>query len=268
MSSKVKRLWPGFLIAVLSLLALGLTVFPFVSAGIEAIHFTQDPDMAYLGNGLNFIQTRRIHFILHPGVPTQVLIAAINLPFFLYSKVVGVGFEEWIYQNFDSILYYNRVIQSLILSMSIGLWLVALWKMTKSASALLLAWCFLFVYRELPTYGMAIMNENTGFLILSIWLLVLVNIVNEASHSRKLSSFFLIAISAVGFSNKFTNIFMPMISFLLPQLLKSGNSKERFRMFCAHASAFLTCFAIFVCSFVIYFLVVCICLLCFSSITC
>jgi hypothetical protein len=201
----------GFLLSVLLFLS---SFIQILSAGRDATFFLTDPDVAYTANGLSYLIDGRTYYTAHPGVQTAQLIALGNLPLKLYQGVFEptISFKDWVFLNFDLVLAYNRIFQSMILGAGLFIFLASIFYLTHSYLWILFTWLALLAYSHLPTFGVTVINENTSFLILSLW----AGAFALYQQTKKESwLFWLSVIAGISISNKFTNVSLCLVTLIL-----------------------------------------------------
>lgn len=203
-----------------------LFIFPIIRSGLSATFYTIDPDVSYVSNALSYIKYGQIHYIDHPGTPTILLFSLLLTPARAYLKfVIHTPFILWSLMNLDLIFYLTRLVQSLIMALALGGFLLAVFRSNRSLSVGVFSWLSLLAYSTFPFLASSISPETLSFLIFSVWLNLFV------SFTQTGSKFFLPLISIVSgiaIANKFSSLFLGLISICLPLIMLKVNFKFRF----------------------------------------
>jgi len=220
-SSNIKTI----LILVFSFLTFFVTAYPIIKSGSSATLYTIDPDVHYLSNSFSFIKSGQIQYNGHPGTPTIMLYSYVLFPLRVYAKLITkIPFSLWVFQNTELTYHYIRVFQSLLLSVSMGIFLLSISKMTRSMASIIFAWAALFVYSTIPQMGSSIVPETTSFFIISVWFLIFSTSIKNISVSTQS---LLSIISGVALANKFSNITLVLSTFALVLLIPKLNFKQQ-----------------------------------------
>jgi hypothetical protein len=210
---------------LLSLLTFAITSTPVVIGGLEGIFYALDPDIMYLGNALSWIKMHQIHYIDHPGTPAIILLSIAYAPLRALSKLYfRVPFIHWALENHDIVFMYSRLFQSLVLSVSIYIFLKTIFGITKLNSSTLLSWLALTVFTPFFYLGSSISPETTSFLIVSVWVYIFARFLKKPSPLI-VSALSLLA--GVALANKFTNLALVIASPLLIFTLRKLSFKQK-----------------------------------------
>src|SRR3989344_765481 len=212
-------------IFLLAFLTSAAFIFPVISAGTKGTFYTIDPDISYLSNALSYIKTRQIHYIDHPGTPTIIIFALMMTPLRLYMKFIAHSpFILWSLNNLDLVFFITRVFQSLVMGVSLGIFLLGMLRFFRSKSVIIFAWLSLLGFSAFPFLSSSISPETLSFFIIAVWLNIFVSFLNTNSW------FFLPAmstISGIAIANKFSNLFLGLISICLPLAISRISIKSR-----------------------------------------
>jgi len=214
-----------FFIVTFSIITFILTSAVLFKMGKYATFFTIDPDVPYLGNSLLYIISRTIGFNTHPGTPTILLHSLVLLPIRFYTHfIIGIPFITWVFQNMYSLFHYVRYFQSLLLSVSMAIFLLSIYNNTKSKLSTIFAFLALLTFSSFPYFGITITPETLSFFLVSLWLLIFSYY--QKSHSPFI--FILLPLVAgVALANKLTNLPVVLVSFLLAFTLPNMNTRQK-----------------------------------------
>ncbi|HBP39648.1 hypothetical protein A2595_03510 [Candidatus Woesebacteria bacterium RIFOXYD1_FULL_31_53] len=216
---------PIIIVIIFSVFTFLLTSVMLLKMGPLSTFFTIDPDVPYLGNSLQYIVSDTIGFNTHPGTPTIILHSYALLPLRIFTHfVIRVSFIDWVYQNIYGVFHYIRYFQSLLLAISVGIFLISIYKSTRSILLITFAWLALFTFSSFPHFGITIVPETLSFLFVSVWLFVF------SFFQKNRSPFIFILLSLIAgasLANKFTNLPLVVISFMLPATLPNLNIKQK-----------------------------------------
>ncbi len=204
---------------------MAITAFPLVRFGLSGVFYTIDPDVQYLSNSFSYIEKGKIQYDVHPGTPTIVLHAFAMWPLRIYAKLIEhQPFMTWVFNNVENVYYYIRIYQSILLGISIGLFLLSIYIFSKSSVLLVSAWLGLFTYTVFPYFGSTIVPETTSLFLISLWLLVF-----SISHQRLTFRNLLVLsiVSGIAVANKFSNLtLMPITALLVVYIPKLDIQKR------------------------------------------
>lgn len=205
------------LIIVLSLLTMLITAFPVVRFGSSGVFYTIDPDVQYLSNSFSYIEKGKIQYDVHPGTPTIMLHAFAMWPLRIYAKLIEhQPFMIWVFNNVENVYYYIRIYQSILLGISVGVFLWSIYTFSKSLALLTPAWLGLFTYTVFPYFGSTIVPETTSFFLVAFWLLIFST---KRKNLTLKNILFLSIISGLSIANKFSNLTLMPITVLLVRYL-------------------------------------------------
>lgn len=220
-SQKKNRILIFLLVAAVLLLILS----PVVKFGISGVFFSIDPDVVYVANALSYIQSKQIHYFDHPGTLAIVLLSYSYIPFRLFAKLFSTsGFIDWVFNNYDFVLYYSRLFQSLLLGASLYIYLTSVQKLSKGMFSVIFSLLGLLVYSSFYYLGILISAETTSFLLAAVWLFFLVKFI-ETKEPKKL--YILAFLSGMAFGIRATNAFVVPASLLLVLASKETPLKEK-----------------------------------------
>lgn len=232
-SSNIKTI----LILFFSLFTFFVTAYPVTKSDPSATFYTIDPDVHYLSNSFLYIKTGQIQYNGHPGTPTIILHSYTLFPLRIYAKLIAkIPFSLWVFQNAEFVYHYIRIFQSLLLSVSVGIFLLSISKMTKSTASIIFAWMALFVYSTMPQTGSSIVPETTSFFIISVWFLIFSSSIKKVFQLS--TQTILLIISGVALANKFTNVTLVFV--VLTLVLLTPKLKLKNRIINLLKSVFLT----------------------------
>lgn len=215
---KLLFLLVAFLIAL-------LTFSPVIRGGERGVFFSIDPDVVYVANALLYIKKGVIYMYVHPGTPAIRLIAQTLLPLRIYAKFVArTPFVDWVFINYSLVLYYLRMIMSLLLFISLYISFNAIFFITKKTISAFLLALGLLSYGAFYYLGVSISPDPFSFFTVSVWLSILTLYLSK-ENDLYLSFLFLVA--GVSLAARATNIFLIPATGLLVLLENSFQISKR-----------------------------------------
>lgn len=161
-------------IFILSAIICTISVYPLFVKGFLGAFFSIDPDVVYLANSLSKIKYGTFWYHDHPGVPSIYVISQSFLPLRLYAKFfLRQDFVDFVFENYYFITSYLRLFQSSIFFIGLGIFFVAIYKMTKNIIVVFLSSLILINYTPVLNMPWSISAEPLNILIISLWLLCL-----------------------------------------------------------------------------------------------
>lgn len=203
------------IILTLSLLSSFLSIFPILSAGLKGVFYSFEPDIVYVSNAIFYNYTGLIRYIDHPGTVVIRLISLTIYPIRFYTKFfTEYDFITWTIYNQSVFYLYLRIFQSLILALAVVVYLLAIYKATKSLIVIVFAWLGLYMFKEFPIFlGATIAPEAVNFLVIAIWLYVFASFIHKPI---RLWGYALVVLSSLALACKFTSLFyLPMTMIVL-----------------------------------------------------
>lgn len=191
-----------------------LTIVSFWRKGPEASFFVIDPDIVYVANALSLIYQKNIIFIDHPGTPSiifmafEILVSKIYLKLFLNVP----DFLKYVLDNLDEYIYYGRLIQSLLFSVSMYITSYSIYKFTKKYIYVICFLIIMFVYTPVYYLGSSVSAETFNIFLLSIWLSLLISFMKG---NNKKNLVIMNIVSGLLFANRATNFFVIIVSLFL-----------------------------------------------------
>ncbi|MCJ7805544.1 hypothetical protein MUP46_02780 [Patescibacteria group bacterium] len=213
------------IITTFSLLTFLLAASILFRIGPASTFYTIDPDVPYLSNSLLYVSAKRIVFYVHPGTPTILLFSYVLLPLGLYTHfILGVHFIAWVFENVQYIYHLIRYFQAFLLSLSVGIFLLSIFKSTKSKIAIILAWLSLYIFSQFPYFGTSLVPETLSFFLVSLWLLIFSFFVESRSP---ITLIFMSFLAGIALANKFTNFPVTFITIALVFTLNGLKNKQK-----------------------------------------
>lgn len=190
-----------------------ISISPLLAHGQEAAFFSLDPDTMYVGNILSYVKNQQIYYIDHPGTPAIRLLSVTLIPLRIYARlVVRQPFIYWSIEHPDILYYYLRIAQAVIAASALFVYLVVIYRATRSLLAQIFAWLALFSFSFFPHLFSVISGEATNFLIVSIWLVFLSALIRTSQPKYIIILSFLAGLAV---ANRLTNLFIVLTSFSL-----------------------------------------------------
>jgi hypothetical protein len=217
------------LILLLTLVAFVILGYPLIAYGIDKTFFLGiDPDVIYTTNALLYIKAGIITYMDHPGTPTIVLLSYSFIPLRLVSKYgLHKGFIQWSFDNYTFLTYYLRIFQLVISSTGLLIFLSAIKRFTKSKLLTIVAFCLAFSFAG-TLMALSIVPENFTFFLTAVWLVVFIRFVKTR---RYLCGAILAAISGFVLANKFTGLFLVIISIFLAFYISKAKLYRKLLLF-------------------------------------
>jgi len=210
------------LIAIFVALILAL---PILKTGSFSTFYSTDPDVHYVSNSLSYLQSKVIAYNNHPGTPAIVLISIFLLPLRIYVELLKHSqFIDWSFLNINFVYYFIRLSHSVLLGSSVLLFLIAVYKFSKSLVTTCFTCLSLLVYTAFPYLATTISAEGTLFFVTCLWLLVFTFYMKSRS---KTTSFLLVVISAVALATKFTSMPLTIASIILYVFVPKTTLKQK-----------------------------------------
>lgn len=236
----MKRLFSNKLILLLVLIAFLILGYPLFLFGVgKSFFFHLDPDIVYTTNALLYTKFRIISYIDHPGTPTIVYLSYLFIPFRLMAKYLAhQNFSDWSFNNFAFLVYYLRIFQLVLSGFSLFVFLKLIKNITNSKMFVVLGFCLAFSLAGF-TSALSVAPEGFSLLLAAIWLTVFVKF---AKTEKYFPCAILAAISGFAFANKFTNLFLVLISVFLPVFVKRYNLGKKIVMIEANAAIAIQAF--------------------------
>lgn len=211
-------------VILISVLFTYFALLPLLLFGVNAAFFSIDPDVVYFANALSYIKWNIIGYYDHPGIPSIYLISLVLIPVRIYSKfVVNQNFFDFIFNNYQIVIFYSRIFQSSIFLLGLFVYLKSIFNLTKSYLTMIIGILFLACFTPIYYSVLSISAEPLNFLLVSIWIFVF-----SLSLSNKKNNYIslLLFLSGMLFANRATNIFYMVSSIWLLMHFKKGNFKK------------------------------------------
>lgn len=178
-----------------------------------------DPEVAYIGNALSYVENHLVSYIDHPGTPTILLVSAGYAPLRLYTKLfLKQNFVSWSFDNLALLIFYTRIFMILVFLSGIFLYLTAIYKLTQSTLVTFFAWVGLFGFGFVSSMGGPVIPEVLNLLIISLWFYVF-NLYISTEDSGQL--FGMAAVAGLAVANKFNNFPIVIATFIFTFLYKN-----------------------------------------------
>lgn len=220
------------LLCLVLFLILGI---PLVKYGINgSFYYRLDPDVVYVTNAVRYTTVALISYIDHPGTPTIVLISYLFYPFRLVAKyMLHERFIQWSFDNYAFLTYYIRVFMLSLTTVATFVYLKGVRKLTNSI------WLMFFVVFCLFSFGgiieaIQIAPENLSTLLTAIWLYVFLLFIKKRGFTLNI---FLALLAGFALANKFTSLFLIILSILLSFYGTNIKVKEKILRFFANCAA-------------------------------
>lgn len=213
---------------VLTLIAIVILGYPLVIYGINKTFFYGiDPDVVYTTNALLYTKAKIITYMDHPGTPSIVLLSLYFTPLRLIAKyILHQNFIDWSFYNYAFLTYYLRIFQLITVGVALYIFLSSIRKFTKSIMLTIIAFCLLFSIGGV-TSALLIIPENLSCFLTAVWLSVLVIFLRKRGYFQNV---ILAGIAGLAFANKFTSLFLVIISIFLAFYIKKSNVWQRVLM--------------------------------------
>lgn len=201
------------ILIIISLISSFISFYPLVISNKKATLFSFEPDAPYVANAFRFIYSHKILYDGHPGTPSIISLAYAFTPIRIYTKFIDKSpFFLWSIRNIYSLFYYARLIQNLFFALSIFVFLLAVYNLTKNYLSIFYAWFGLFIFSYIPYLGIIIQSEPLSLLIISTWLYIFSKFVQKKNINLYL---ILCGLSGFAVANKLTNMFYVFASIFL-----------------------------------------------------
>lgn len=201
-------------------------VLPLLIYGQSAAYLNIDPEMAYIGNALSYINSHQIYYTSHPGTPVIELMSFSYWPLRIYAKLIAQqGFINWTFDNLDFIFVYSRLVQCCVFATSLIIFLkVILRKVSTNligAFGILAMALFPFSFK----LGLTILAETYSFLFVALWILAF----NHFEEKRSPITLLIMGVlSGFAIAVKYNNVFLLLASILLVFCLNGLSFKQKF----------------------------------------
>jgi hypothetical protein len=211
-------------IGTLSLLGL-ICALPLMRFGSQGVYFVIDPEVMYIGNALSYIKNNIIHYRDHPGTPVILLNAFSYWPLRIYAKIIAqTPFIKWAFNKLRFLFLYTRLFQLTLFITSIGLFLAAIFNLTKLKVAVVAGWLALFVINYLPGLATKVSAENVTFFIVSIWLYIFTSFSKNKSPFKLL---ILSILSGLAIAVKYNNFALGLASLGLVIIIPNLSLRQK-----------------------------------------
>ncbi len=200
------------LVLILSFSSSFISYYPLLVSGPKAVFSNFEPQVAYIANSFSYMYSGKISYSAHPGTPTIILHALAIAPLRIYTKFIEkVPFYTWAINNIQSLFYYLIIVQLLVYTLAVSIFLFSIYNITKKYLVVVFSWFGLLAYSYMPFLGIVIQSETLSLLIISIWLLIFTKFIQKRSF---LNYIILCALSGLAVANKLPNIFFIFSSIL------------------------------------------------------
>lgn len=231
------------LIIVIVALSLCLIAFwPLLGKGLSGIFFSIDPDVMYAANSFLFLKTGNIYYFDQPGTPAIIVMSGALFILSLYVKLFhGISFVLYSINNYDLIFYYLRILQSLILFVSLAISFVFLIKLTRKKISIVMLSLLLLIFPPFYYLGVSISAETISFLFVTLWLAA---IVHTLINKNKKGVFLIFLLAGLAFAARATTFFLIPSSFLFLPILKKNKIAGNVRTLFIYSAVLLSGFAV------------------------
>ena len=146
---------PNYLLFLLlfffSILSVVLAFYPLYVSGPRAVFFGFEPQVVYVANAFKYMYTHRISYSGHPATLSITLLAYAFAPLRIYAKYIEhIPFLLWVIRNVFTLFYYGILLQSAIFAVATGIFLLAVYNLTKKYLSIIVAWFGLWIYSFTP----------------------------------------------------------------------------------------------------------------------
>jgi hypothetical protein len=213
-------------------------IFLFFALPFNRTHFGNDPDYAYLMNGINIGMLKPIGHTDNPGTTVQIYSAVILRCAYLVHPDKSEGFQKYVLRNADRFIELER--KSLIVLNSLALLLLGFisWIMLRNVWLSLLLQIMPYTSANLTEHVFTKLSPEPVLLIATTALVLLV-IGFYFRVKRDENKYAILFALAAGFGVATKATFLPLI--LIPLLLLASNIlRKRFLLFFVLSFIFFT----------------------------
>ncbi len=197
---------------VTSIIVIFLCLLPLIRNPQYSIYYSIDPDVVYLANALSNIKHNIVGYYDHPGTIAISFITLVLAPLRIFAKyIVHESFTTWAFNNYDFLVFYVRVLMSILYGSGIFIILNVVFKITKSYLSQIFTILILGSYLPFYYAGISISAEPVSLFLISVWLLVF----SYYYKSKNINFWFLLVfISGILLANRATNFFYIPAAFI------------------------------------------------------
>ena len=209
---------------VLSLASVFFGILPLLIKPTNPFYII-DPGPTYLANALEFIQTRRIFMIDHPGTPLVVFLSFVILPIKFVIKLLGFpNFTLWALGNFTGLYWVSIISVWFVFIVSVFVLHLGVYRLFRSVLVNTFLFLILFLNPMFLRMQRIVTPEVFGFFFLSLWFFFVVEYLKKKKIDYLLiSSLF----AGLAVASKLTFLFTPAVN-LIYSFTK--NKKEKMRL--------------------------------------
>lgn len=232
-SNQINRNIVWFILtASVSLFLTICVMYPILQTGIEGVFYSIDPDIVYFSNALLYIKAGVVGYFDHPGTLAITTIAYSYIPIRLYTKLVlHQNFIEWAFYNFDYLIFYTRLFQSLLFFIGLTIFSWSVFVVSKSRLSQIISTLLIFGFTPIYFVVGSISAEPLTFFLTAVYMLLFAN---YHTFGKQWFLWGLFIVSGVLFSVRATTFFYIPLTFLVycytvkPKYL-GLNSKDFYR---------------------------------------
>jgi hypothetical protein len=189
----------------------------------KSFFYSIDPDIVYVTNALLYTKANVIVYMDHPGTPTIVLLHYLYIPLRLIAKyILHENFIQWSFNNYVFLTYFLRFFQLILSCLGLLIFLSIIKKYFKSNWLVLIAFILVFSFVGLSK-SLSIAPENLSFFLTACWFIFLAKFIET---KRYLWTIGMTTISGFVFANKFTSLFLIIISLFIIFYIKGNIGKK------------------------------------------
>lgn len=213
------------LVILITIFTLVFLAFPLFVFGIKSsFYLSLDPDIVYLTNALLYTKSAVITYADHPGTPTIISLFTFFIPLRIYTKILlHQNFIDWAFNNFALLTYVSRSLMIFVFTVGVSIQTSLIHKEYKSPVLTIIAGLLLILFAG-SNFALIISPENLSFLLTSVWLVVFVKFTRHKNFSLTI---LMNLVAGVIFANKFTSLFILIISLLLTFTISNASVIKR-----------------------------------------
>lgn len=222
----------------MALLLIVPAFFLFFALPFQRTHFGNDPEYAYLMNGLNIGMLKPVGHTDHPGTTVQIYGSLILRGAYLLQTDKSEGFEKHVLRHADQYIELERkgliILNGLVL-LALG---VFSFQMLRNAWLSLLLQIMPFVSVTLTEHAFTkVSPEPVLLMAVAAFVLLLLRFYLSQDKGNRKFAFWFSAVTAFGLVTKVT--FLPLVAIPLI-ILDSGNDRKRFLLWLVTFTVLLT----------------------------
>lgn len=232
------KLFTRITIVAVSLSLCLISFWPLVRSGLGGMFFSIDPDVMYVANSFLFFKTGNIYYFDQPGTPAIMIMSGAIFLLSLYVKLFqNIPFISYSLNNFDSIFFLLRLLQSVVLFASLIVIFSSLKRLTNKWISILILSSLLLLFPPFYYLGVSISAEALSFLLVSLWLAA---VGRSLTNGTEKGAHLIFILAGLSFASRATNFFLIPASLIFLPVSKRSKAMDKIKsvLFCGAMTLF------------------------------